>query len=173
MSGDVSGIVRTALHSPSTVRPIHMHGWEHSRPLEDGIPRKWQVARIRQPRIERRRSGRLVTASDFGSNGPRIESGRGRCVESLDKAPVLLPLSQGEAFTLASISYLAILVKYILAKKKKKPFLQPSPTRPSTVPALVLWVINQHQLIAERSQQAKVTYTDLDSESDSDSDLFI
>ena len=28
-----------------------------------------------------------------------------------------LPLSQGEAFTLASISYLAILVKYILAKK--------------------------------------------------------
>ena len=27
-------------------------------------------------------------------------------------------LSQGEAFTLASISYLAILVKYILAKKK-------------------------------------------------------
>ena len=32
----------------------------------------------------------------------------------------LLPQSQGEAFTLASISYLAILVKYILAKKKKK-----------------------------------------------------
>ena len=31
----------------------------------------------------------------------------------------LLPLSQGKAFTLASISYLAILVKYILAKKKK------------------------------------------------------
>ena len=30
----------------------------------------------------------------------------------------LLPLSQGEAFTLASISYLAILVKYILAEKK-------------------------------------------------------
>ena len=30
----------------------------------------------------------------------------------------LLPLSQGEAFTLASISYVAILVKYILAKKK-------------------------------------------------------
>ena len=37
---------------------------------------------------------------------------------------LLLPLSQGEAFTLASISYLAILVKYILAKKKKK---NPSP----------------------------------------------
>ena len=33
----------------------------------------------------------------------------------------LLPLSQGEAFTLASISYLAILVKYIVAKKKKRP----------------------------------------------------
>ena len=32
----------------------------------------------------------------------------------------LLLLSQGEAFALASISYLAILVKYILAKKKKK-----------------------------------------------------
>ena len=31
----------------------------------------------------------------------------------------LLPLSQGEAFTLASISYLAILVKSILKKKKK------------------------------------------------------
>ena len=30
----------------------------------------------------------------------------------------LLPLSQGEAFTLASISYMAILVKYILGKKK-------------------------------------------------------
>ena len=64
----------------------------------------------------RRRSGQSIMASDFGSNGPRFESGRGRCVESLDKA---LPLSQGEAFTLASISYLAILVKYILAKKKK------------------------------------------------------
>ena len=34
----------------------------------------------------RRRSGQSVTASDFGSNGPRCESGRGRCVESLDKA---------------------------------------------------------------------------------------
>ena len=32
----------------------------------------------------------------------------------------LLPLSQGEEFTLASISYLAILVKYILAKKKQQ-----------------------------------------------------
>ena len=62
------------------------------------------------------RSGQSVTASDFGSNGPRFESGRGRCVESLDKA-LYSHLSQGEAFTLASISYLAILVKYILAKK--------------------------------------------------------
>ena len=32
----------------------------------------------------------------------------------------LLPLFKGEAFTLASISYLAILVKYILAKKKHR-----------------------------------------------------
>ena len=63
-----------------------------------------------------RRSGQSVTASDFGSNGPRFESGRGRCVESLDKA---LYSHCPKAFTLASISYLAILVKYILAKKKK------------------------------------------------------
>ena len=34
----------------------------------------------------RRRSSQSVTASDFGSNGLRFESGRGRCVESLDKA---------------------------------------------------------------------------------------
>ena len=34
----------------------------------------------------RRRTGQSVTASDFRSNGPRFESGRGRCVESLDKA---------------------------------------------------------------------------------------
>ena len=33
-----------------------------------------------------RRSGQSVTASNFGSKGPRFESGRGRCVESLDKA---------------------------------------------------------------------------------------
>ena len=33
-----------------------------------------------------RGNGQSVTASDFGSNGPRFESGRGRCVESLDKA---------------------------------------------------------------------------------------
>ena len=32
------------------------------------------------------RSGQSVTASDFGSNGPRFESGLGHCVESLDKA---------------------------------------------------------------------------------------
>ena len=34
----------------------------------------------------RRRSRQLVTASGFRSNGPRLESGRGRSVESLDKA---------------------------------------------------------------------------------------
>ena len=73
-----------------------------------GILRLWAIC-----------CGQSVTASDIRSNGPRFESGRGRCVESLDKA-LYLPLSQGEAFTLASISYLAILVKYILAKKKKK-----------------------------------------------------
>ena len=33
-----------------------------------------------------RRSGQSVTASDLGSNGPQFESGRSRCVESLDKA---------------------------------------------------------------------------------------
>ena len=36
--------------------------------------------------VKGRRGGQSVTASDFGSNGPRFESGRGRCVESLDKA---------------------------------------------------------------------------------------
>ena len=35
----------------------------------------------------------------------------------------LLPLSQGEAFTLASISYLAILVKYIWLAKKKNIYI--------------------------------------------------
>ena len=39
----------------------------------------------------------------------------------------LLPLSQGEAFTLASISYLAILVKYILEKKIEAKRKKPSP----------------------------------------------
>ena len=67
-----------------------------------------------------RRSGQSVTASDFGSNGPRFESGRGRCVESLDKA-LYSHCPKEKAFTLASISYLAVLViKYILAKKKKR-----------------------------------------------------
>ena len=64
-----------------------------------------------------RRSGQSVTASDFGSNGPLFESGRGRCVESLHKA-LYSHCPKEKAFTLASISYLAILVKYILAKKK-------------------------------------------------------
>ena len=64
------------------------------------------------------RSGQSVTASDFGSNGPRFESGW--LLRWVLGQGSLLPLSQGEAFTLASISYLAILVKYILAKKKKK-----------------------------------------------------
>ena len=45
-----------------------------------------QMSRQLLPGNRRRRSGQSVTASDFGSNGPRFESGRGRCVESLDKA---------------------------------------------------------------------------------------
>ena len=44
------------------------------------------IQRCEERNIRRRRSGQSVTASDFGSNGPRFESGRGRCVESLDKA---------------------------------------------------------------------------------------
>ena len=49
---------------------------------------KWQEreSNIWRNSLVRRRSGQSVTASDFGSNGPRFESGRGRCVESLDKA---------------------------------------------------------------------------------------
>ena len=66
----------------------------------------------------------LILASSFlltaaTASAVHYQSGRGRCVESLDKA-LLLPLSQGEAFTLASTSYLAILVKYKLEKKKNK-----------------------------------------------------
>ena len=50
----------------------------------------------------------------------------------------LLPLSQGEAFTLASISYLAILVKYILAKKKKKKKKKPK-TNDQILPSPILF----------------------------------
>ena len=50
-----------------------------------------------------------VTASDFGSNGPRFESGCGRCVESLDKALYSHCPKEKPSFTLASISYLASL----------------------------------------------------------------
>ena len=51
--------------------------------LEEG-----KIGRGRRVQTQKkwRRSGQSVTASDFGSNGPRFESGRGRCVESLDKA---------------------------------------------------------------------------------------
>ena len=38
------------------------------------------------PHLNSIQFGQSVTASDFGSNGPRFQSGRGRCVESLDKA---------------------------------------------------------------------------------------
>ena len=47
------------------------------------------------------------------------------------------PSSQGEAFTLASISYLAILVKYILAKKKTKKRSVPLCCSGANAPALV------------------------------------
>ena len=43
----------------------------------------------------------------------------------------LLPLSQGETFTLASISYLAILVKYILAKNTGQKFFRSGPSCPT------------------------------------------
>ena len=49
-------------------------------PFFTSFPCHHELAKVR------RRSGQSVTASDFGSNGPRFESGRGRCVESLDKA---------------------------------------------------------------------------------------
>ena len=67
----------------------------------------------------------------------------------------LLPLSQGEAFTLASISYLAILVKYIMAKKKKRaywtskarvPWCQQTSTRTTNIirgePQIENWKMN-------------------------------
>ena len=57
--------------SPTGTSPCS-HGAETC--LDDAMSKSW------------RRSGQSVTASDFGSNGPRFESGRGRCVESLDKA---------------------------------------------------------------------------------------
>ena len=54
------------------------------RALASGIPDHWKIYCLARNMM--RRSGQSVTASDFGSNGPRFESGRGRCVESLDKA---------------------------------------------------------------------------------------
>ena len=64
----------------------------------------------------RRRSDQSVTASDCGSNGPRFESGHGRCVESLDKALYSHCPKEKPSITLASVSYLPIFVKYIPAK---------------------------------------------------------
>ena len=52
----------------------------------------------------------------------------------------LLPLSQGEAFTLASISYLAILVKYILAKESPLPFLHSGTSSSCRKILLFQWV---------------------------------
>ena len=89
-----------------------------------------------------RRSDQSVTASDFGSNGPRFESGRGTLRWVLGQGS-LLPLSQGEAFTLASISYLAILVKYILAKKKKK------------IPNTAVWLFFPSKLLSGPKKKAR------------------
>ena len=46
----------------------------------------WRPVDLQWRTHTRRRSGQSVTASNFGSNGPRLKSGRGRCVESLDNA---------------------------------------------------------------------------------------
>ena len=53
---------------------------------ESTIALKWGGRTDRAQNCVWRRSGQSITASDFGSNGPRFESGRGRCVESLVKA---------------------------------------------------------------------------------------
>ena len=53
---------------------------------EDGdLPQKRAERFLKKP-SELEIQAEEFTASDFGSNGPRFESGRGRCVESLDKA---------------------------------------------------------------------------------------
>ena len=52
-------------------------------------PERTKVKKLRKRRSPHGNVKKLlksVTASDFGSNGPRFESSRGRCVESLDKA---------------------------------------------------------------------------------------
>ena len=59
--------------------------------IESTAQRGWPARetpsiRLNQYPVGESRSGQSVTASDFGSNGPRFESGRGRCIESLDKA---------------------------------------------------------------------------------------
>ena len=62
----------------------------------------------------------------------------------------LLPLSQGEAFTLASISYLAILIKYILAKKKKK-----KKKKPVDIHALCIMTSLNQLLLIQPTTNAK------------------
>ena len=51
------------------------------------------------------------------------------------------PIVQGEAFTFASISYLAILVKYILAKKKKKKNKKEHSNTQQDVPSMLLALV--------------------------------
>ena len=65
----------------------------------------------------------------------------------------LLPLSQGEAFTLASISYLAILVKYILAKKKKKKKMNSNLPSSGRLPSFLLFFF---LLLAFRNRRAVI-----------------
>ena len=63
--------------------------WRRAGPQRPRHERRSREGRGRERSsapTQRRRSGQSVTASDFGSNGPRFESDRGRCVESLDKA---------------------------------------------------------------------------------------
>ena len=61
---------------------VLVHVTFHQNLLRIASQHTWPCCPIKR----RRRSGQSVAASDFGSHGPRFESGRGRCVESLDKA---------------------------------------------------------------------------------------
>ena len=76
--------VKGGLPSANVYARTHAHTHTHKKNLRSDISDSLTVRGLSNG--ERRRSGQSVTASDFGSNGPRFESGRGRCVESLDKA---------------------------------------------------------------------------------------
>ena len=81
------------VHYPSSGENPQKWGVPFSRPISARLliigsagSASYIVREVLSVRVGQRRSGQSVTASDFGSNGPRFESGRGRCVESLDKA---------------------------------------------------------------------------------------